>query len=164
MGRAATGDAGDDDDIEYGNAALGKCSNLMSAVMNQCGSYTGTPAEQIAEGIIKALAGEYDCSLPPGGSLDAAVEKVGSMLTTCFDGGNDGSKCDGPTLIANLGDAFVQISSVIQTCQEQVTRNTQAYALRKRWTPFDRYLTHPAAPHQPKTSARIYLGRNWRRI
>ena len=121
VGSAGTGDAGDDDDIQYANKALGKCSSLMSAVMNDCGSYSGTPAEQIAEGIIKALAGSYDCTLPSSGSLNAAVEKIGSMLTTCFDGGNDGSGCDGTTLITNLGDAFVQISSVIQTCQEQVT-------------------------------------------
>jgi len=119
VGTAATGDAGDDDDIEYGAAAMGKCSALMSAVENNCGSFSGSPAEQIAEGIIKALAGDYDCTLPSSGTLDATVEQVGSMLVSCFEGTNDGSKCDGSALVSNLGSTFKQIVSVIDTCQEQ---------------------------------------------
>lgn len=87
---------------------------VKSAIAGNCPG-SGTPVEQMIEGILAGLAEAEGCSV--GSGFDSAVEQVGNTLAACFGDSTDGSQCDGSSLITALSTTFKQISEAVASCE-----------------------------------------------
>jgi hypothetical protein len=107
----------DDYADHWGNKAQKQC-NAVSNIVEECRSWQGTPLEQLVEGIVQAMAGANGCTLcaTEPCQFDETVNQIVQMLENCFGGAENGSQCDGSTLLSGMEDVFSAIADVVETC------------------------------------------------